>query len=501
MDHKKNRLAKPSPFDMGLAATSQNSAAEAQGPKVWAHARKVLRSELGADVFEKWIASTAFAAEVDGDVVLASTSRVERDRILRDYMRQLMRVWNSVDPRHRKVRLESLEDLPAHLQLLARENQRLAKRSEVAVDSSATTADQASQQSRDLTGDDGYAQSFETLVVGDSNELAAAVARNLVDDGAGLAPVVLFYGPHGVGKTHIMRAIERAKTQKNGEKSAVYMSAEEFMLSFVEGVKKKDTSAQRKRIRKASIVLLDDLQFIASRKGTLNEFFLHLRYVTENGGKVVLSADAAPTRLESLDGRMRDEIQGGVVVEIHEPDAQMRADIVQSKVDLIARDCDAFSLENEWVEMIADRLPASGRALYGAVRNIFAGTILADKPITESAVEAAIRLQVGERRAPKIDTIKDVVAKFYDVTKADLDSPVRRRNLARPRQIAMYFARKLTKCSFPQIGMNFGKRDHTTVIYGDKTVRDRIVKEPAFKEELDKLESLILNDPRNSRSY
>ena len=146
--------------------------------------------------------------------------------------------------------------------------------------------------------------------------------------------------------------------------------------------------------------------------------------------------------------------------------------------------------------MIADRLPASGRALYGAVRNVFAGTALIDEPVTEAAVETAIRLQVGERRAPKLETVKDVVAKHYGLTKADLESPTRRQTLVRPRQIAMYLCRTLTTCSFPQIGWVFGKRDHTTVMYGYRKVKKLIAKDRVYAEEVAMVERLIMEGPR-----
>jgi chromosomal replication initiator protein len=276
------------------------------------------------------------------------------------------------------------------------------------------------------------------------------------------------------------------------------MSAEDFMLTFVDGVKKKDTSAQRLKIRNADIVLLDDLQLITSREATLKEFFQHLRAVTASGGKVVLSADAAPTRLECLDDRMRDDILGGVVVEMHRPEHEMRAEIIRSKMRIIQQDFPEFRLKEEWIEMMAERLTASGRALYGGVRNVFAGTTLANKPVTEAAVENAIRLIAGDKRAPKIETIKDVVAKYFGITKADLDSSSRRRDFAQPRQIAMFFCRELTSCSYPLIGSKFGRRDHTTVIYACRKVAKRMKKEPDLVDQIAELKRIIMDDPRNT---
>ncbi len=471
-----------------------------RGPAIWNDVRAKLRDLYGSSTFNKWMASLVFVAEVEGVATLSAESKIDRERIERDYMRNIIGVWAALDPKARPLNLVADADLCGDLKDLARRNRvhqlggsenKESRPTELALASDQTTTDFA--QGVDLT------QTFDTLVEGDSNQLAANIARKVAAGIVGPVSVVLFYGAHGVGKTHLLRAIEHDCAIQNKAKSAVYMSAEDFMLTFVEGVRQKDTSTQRNRIRNADVVLLDDLQLITSRAATLKEFFQHLRAVTSNGGKVVLSADAAPTRLESLDDRMRDDIQGGVVVEVHRPEIEMRAEIIRSKIAIIQEDFPEFELEEAWIEQMAERLTASGRALYGAVRNVFAGTVLANKPVTEAAVENAIRLIVGERRAPKIDTIKDVVAKFYGVTKADLDAASRRRNLAQPRQIAMYFCRELTTCSYPLIGFNFGKRDHTTVIYACRKVQERMDDEPELAEEITKLQRQILDDPRNQQ--
>ncbi len=471
-----------------------------RGPVIWSEVRAKLRDLYGASSFDKWMASLVFVAEVDGTVTLSTESRIDRERIDRDYMRNITGVWAALDPKSRPVNLMADADLCEDLKALAKTNRANQNEKAVSVKASAENTKVADKkESVDFTQGVDLTQTFDTLVVGDSNQLAANIARKVASGIVGPVSVVLFYGAHGVGKTHLLRAIEHDCAVQTKAKSAVYMSAEDFMLSFVEGVRQKDTSAQRNRIRNADIVLLDDLQLITSRAATLKEFFQHLRAVTSNGGKVVLSADAAPTRLECLDDRMRDDIQGGVVVEVHRPEIEMRAEIIRSKIAIIKEDFPEFSLEDAWIDMMAERLTASGRALYGAVRNVFAGTVLANKPVTEAAVENAIRLIVGERRAPKIDTIKDVVAKYYGVTKADLDSASRRRNLAQPRQIAMYFCRELTTCSYPLIGFNFGKRDHTTVIYACRKVQERIDLESELGDEIVKLQRQIMDDPRNQQ--
>ena len=465
---------------------------------IWLRARDIVREQIGSEAFEKWVSSVTCAGESGGEIVLAAQSTIDRDRINRDYLRKIEIVWRQLDPEKRYLKISASSDLDADQRAIATANAESILSVVEAADADLESDAETAVIEDEMTGDDGYAQTFDTLMVGDSNRIAVGVAHKLAEDIAGPVSVILFYGGHGVGKTHLMRAVQYGKASRSGKGSVVYMSAEEFMLTFVEGVKNRDTSAQRKRIRQASIVLLDDLQLILSRKGTMKEFFSHLRFVTDHGGKVVLSADAAPTRLESLDNRMRDEIKGGVVVEIHRPDREERAAIVRSKVEIIQRDYPEFYLKEEWIDMIADRLPASGRALYGAVRNVFAGTALIDEPVTEAAVETAIRLQVGERRPPKMETVKEIVAKQYGLTKSDLECATRRQTLVRPRQFAMYLCRKLTTCSFPQIGGAFGRRDHTTVMYGYRKVKKLIETDKSVAEEVAELERMVMETPRNS---
>jgi chromosomal replication initiator protein len=348
-------------------------------------------------------------------------------------------------------------------------------------------------------------QTLENFLVGDSNRIAFGLARRLAM-GAGVeANVVTIVGPHGVGKSHLLKGIEAALKAAKGEGSVLYMSSEDFTVAFVDGVKRKDTSDLRTLVRRAKVVLLDDFQFICSKPGTLVEFFSHLRAIVSHGGVVVLAADQTPALIDQLDERMRDEIHGGVIAQMELPERNLRREILRAKADAVstaaaAIDAD-FSLTEEWIDLLADRLPASGRALCGAVRNVYCGTVLAGKPLDRAAVEKSIQLQMGgaPARAPKIDTIKDVTAKAYGVTKADLESACRKRQFAQPRQYAMYLSRQLTKCSYPQIGRMFGDRDHTTVLFAYRKISAMIAGNEGMAEELRQLEQRILADPRNSR--
>jgi chromosomal replication initiator protein len=287
----------------------------------------------------------------------------------------------------------------------------------------------------------------------------------------------------------------------HGPDAALYVSAEDFLVAFVEGVKKKDTSDLRTMMRSARVLLLDDFHFISSKPGTLGEFFTHLRANVGRGRTVVIATDQPLTQIEQLDSRMRDELMGGVVATINMPDRALRLEILRAAVRAQAMVDPRFDFPDAWLELLADRATVSGRVLWGVIAGVYFATIGADLPLTWAAVEEQIRLKVTPNgpRPPKFDTIKDVTAKSYNVSKQDLESECRKRIFALPRQYAMYMCRKLTPGSYPQIGRHFGDRDHTTVLFAYRKVARLTAADPLFADEMRQLEHRILADPRNQR--
>lgn len=463
-------------------------------PAIWQSVRETLRRRVGEARFDTWIAHLELIAEVNGEILVAAPGELEHDRVNREFIRDIQHAWGQADSRGRKVRLEVRNRIEPEVLALAQPAPVQPERSSAAAPAAPPAGDAV-----DPGADEP--QTLENFLVGDSNRIAFGLARRLAMGASVAANVVTIIGPHGVGKTHLLKGIEAALKAAGGEGSVLYMSSEDFTVAFVEGVKRKDTSDLRTLVRRAKVVLLDDFQFICSKPGTLVEFFSHLRAVVQAGGVVVLACDQTPAVLDQLDDRMRDEIQGGVTVHMDLPERSLRREIVRTKADAVSAADKEFALTDEWIDLLADRLPASGRALYGAVRNVYVGTILTGQPLTKAAVEKAIQLQLGGSpvRAPKIDTIKDVTAKAYGVSKQDLESSCRKRQFAQPRQYAMYLSRQLTKCSYPQIGRMFGDRDHTTVLFAYRKISSMVARNEGMAEELRQLEQRILADPRNNR--
>lgn len=462
---------------------------------IWQHVIAELEAETSASVFGKWLSDLEFVAEVDGVIQIAAGNAIQRDRVAQDYLRRINSIWGKKDDRNRRVMVVCWNDLSDDVRQLAEDYREAvsaaaAKTVEQPVEAVEAQAMRAS--ANELT--------FDNLVVAESNRVAATVARRIAQGDGAPSKTVYFYGRHGVGKTHLLQAIQAEMEASQDSRTAVYMSAEEFMVAFVEGVKRRDTSDLKARLRSADVLLIDDLQAIAGMGGTQKEFFSNIRAVAARGGQVVITADESPSELGSLNARVREELQGGATIEVSEPDEEMRRRIVRVKADGIAAEHPAFHLDDACVDLIVRRVRGPGRQLYGAVCNVFTATTFVENPVTLEDVEAAVRRQLGDQKPPSIDQVKRAVMTVFDVTKTDLESARRSRSIAYPRQIAMYLCRKMTTRSLPQIGRYFGNRDHTTVLYAVRKLEDLISTDDVLKSDIDKVEAAIAEVQSSSKN-
>lgn len=472
----------------GRRGLDSNFAADDKGPgRIWDEVLLLLRGGMPSKSYETWIANLDLVAEVGEKILIAAASELDCTMVERRYAREIQEAWNQCDPLGRTVQLKARSAISEDILALARP---------------ATPAAAMEPAARGKSPDDirDVQKTLDSYLVGESNKAAFGLIKQMTEGGEAPAPIVTLVGPHGVGKSHLLHALNRILDARRAIGEVVFFSAEEFTSTFVEGVKRNDTSDLRAMMRKAKVLILDDLQLLMSKPKTLIEFFTHARAITANGGLVVMSCDKSPALLE-LDHRMRDEILGGVVTMIDLPDVNLRKEIIRAKAAAIAEADPEFIFPEDWVELVADRLPTSGRTLYGVVRNVFVSARLGGKPLSRETVEEAVQGQLGgvPQRAPKIDTVKDVTARHYGIGKNDLESPCRKRIYAQPRQYAMYLCRKLTRNSYPMIGREFGGRDHTTVLFAFRKISKLVKEDAALAEELRQLEQRVRSDPRNFR--
>ena len=461
------------------------------GQAIWRAVREHLKEVLSAADFERWITDLKLIAEVDGKIVIAARDRLSYDRVSADHRHTLQRIWREHDDARRDIRLVCWKDAGTALRAIVEDPWAEAEAEPEAAASNAGGNDGgAASTPRPSSG--APEMTFATLVTGKSNAISVELAKRIADGQPIGTQVHLISGPQGTGKTHTLLALRARALETNGDATVVYLTAEEFLSAYTDGVKAKDTSALKKRLRAASILLIDDLHRISGKPGTETELFQNIREVTGQGGNVVLAGDKTPGELAGFSPRMMSELKGATVVEVELPDEDMRRDIVRRLAAHIAQDHPDFVLNEALVERIHTGIRGPGRELTGAVWNLFTEAGFGTMTPTSDMLERVIRRMEGEVRAPTIELVKKATMKVFNVSKADLESPSKARTVVYPRQIAMYLCREQTHKSFPQIGRAFGRRDHTTVLYAHRKLAKELPKDAELSADIARVAAAIL---------
>ncbi len=456
----------------------------AQGPEIWALVQSHLRGRIDRDEYTKWIHGLKFVADVDGQMVVAARDRVEFDRVVSNYQRRIVQAWRRHDPKGRTLRLECWTSAPTDLKARVGDP---------------WSAPEALPRADEVHAEDkSSSMRFGTLVEGESNRTAARLIRRIADGETVPASVIVVHGPQGVGKTHLLRALQGAAP--SGGRRVVYMSAEEFMSAYVEGAKQGDTSGLKRAVRDCDILAIDDVQLIAGKTGTDRELLAAIRAVVGENGLVILTADEAPGDLVGFSERMRSELRGAASVEITMPDEEMRAKIVDLHADLVMEAEPRFVLSAALRERIVRRVRGPGRALCGVIWSLYTETGCGECAPNFDMLEAVIRRQEGEVRAPTIEVVKRAAMRVFSVSKTELESPSKKRNVVYPRQIAMYVCRTKTAKSLPQIGRAFGRKDHTTVLHAFRKISGQLAEDADLAADVDRVEAAILDIQAEGRA-
>ncbi|MBO9463886.1 chromosomal replication initiator protein DnaA [Tropicibacter sp. R15_0] len=314
---------------------------------------------------------------------------------------------------------------------------------------------------------------FDTFVVGKPNELAHAAAKRVAEGGPVTFNPLFLYGGVGLGKTHLMHAIAHELSARNPQLTVLYLSAEQFMYRFVQALRERKMMDFKEMFRSVDVLMVDDVQFIAGKDSTQEEFFHTFNALVDQNKQIIISADRAPDEIKDLENRIRSRLQSGLVVDLHPTDYELRLGILQSKVETYRSMYPSLEIENGVLEFLAHRISTNVRVLEGALTRLFAFASLVGKPINMDLVQDSLSdvLRASERKI-SIDEIQRKVAEHYNIRLSDMIGPKRVRTFARPRQIAMYLCKQLTSRSLPEIGRRFGGRDHTTVMHGVRRIEE-----------------------------
>ncbi len=329
---------------------------------------------------------------------------------------------------------------------------------------------------------------FERFVVGKPNELAHAAAKRVAEGGEVTFNPLFLYGGVGLGKTHLMHAIAHELQAKRPTLKVVYLSAEQFMYRFIQALRERQMMDFKQLFRSVDVLMVDDVQFIAGKDSTQEEFFHTFNALVDQHKQIIISADRAPGEIKDLEDRIKSRLQSGLVVDLHPTDYELRLGILQQKVDLHRAQYGNLAIADGVLEFLAHRISNNVRVLEGALMRLFAFASLVGKEITLDLTQDCLAdiLREADRKVT-IEEIQRKVSEHYNIRLSDLIGPRRVRTIARPRQVAMYLAKQLTSRSLPEIGRRFGGRDHTTVMHGVRRIEELKAQDSQIAEDLELL--------------
>ena len=457
----------------GAAAGSPGKAApiDRSVSKAWARARAGLRSEFGDEAFRSWIGPLTLEAVRGSTAVLSIKSRFLRDWVSTNYLDRIVNHFSTELPAIEAV------DLVARAADDAGAAPAAGLQGQAPGDGAAQEEETDSPPSFPL--EPRY--TFDSFVVGKSNELAYAAAQRVADSEDIPFNPLFIHGGVGLGKTHLMHAMAWRIRARAPWRRVAYISAEKFMYRFVRALRFKDTLAFKEQFRSVDVLMVDDIQFIAGKDATQEEFFHTFNALMDERRQVVVSADKSPSELSGIEERLISRFNWGLVADVHPTTYELRLSILQSKA---ARMDHAFP--DKVLEFIAHKIQSNVRELEGALNRMAAHASLVGRTLTiEMAADVLKDVLRANERHITIEEIQRNVCAHFNIKMTDMSSPRRARAVARPRQIAMYLAKMLTSRSLPEIGRKFGNRDHTTVMHAVRKIEELRAVDPPINEDVD----------------
>jgi len=441
--------------------------------------RKELMGEFGADFFRSYIEPLRLVAEMDGVLLFRAGSRVAQERLRQQVQHRLearMRVY-APDMGPTEILLES--EIPEDVRALA----------DARIEPAKPAIEAARQKLPPMT--------FDNFCVDPTNQRAFAVAQ-MIATGAGVNfPIWLVHSPPGCGKTHLLTAI--AHTAQAQGRTVLMMTGQEFLEHFQSALhKKRDAQSFKDMVRAPDVLIIDDFHRICGKKATEEEAFDTFHDLTRRGGQVIIAANHGAEGLEGLNETLRAKLKGAASTEINEPDAALRRRILDMRVAHHARTSPGFSVAPEALDMIAERMHVTGRELDGAVcQLLIEWKISGGTTVTLEATANALQSKLSDaaERRITVQLVQKVVARHYNMTPQQLLERTRRHSIARPRQVAMFLACRMTHASLPDIGQRFGGFDHTTIMYARDRIAALAEQDANLKAELEGIARAIRREP------
>lgn len=429
-------------------------------------AKELLKDEMTKISYETWIKNLEIQSFDNDIVVLVASSGFQKESIQSRYYDLLTNTFNFITNKECQINIISKDELQE-------------------------------EEAINLPNDVGYGYSnstlnpkytFDTFVVGNNNRFAHAAALAVAEAPATSYNPLFIYGGVGLGKTHLMHAIGNAILRKNKKANILYVTSEKFTNQLINSIKDNTSVQFRDKYRNIDVLLIDDIQFIAGKERCQEEFFHTFNTLHESGKQIILSSDRPPKDIQLLEDRLKSRFEWGLIADISNPDYETRLAILRKKAQL-----DNIIIDDEILSNIANRIDSNIRELEGTLNKLIAKSSLTNSPITMEMAERAINDIVAQQeKVISAEFIQETVAKYFNINAKDLRGSKRSNDIAFPRQIAMYLCRNVAQMSLPQIGKDFGKRDHTTVMHACTKIENEIKENQNTKLIVESVKNILL---------
>ncbi len=444
----------------------------------WARVRGKLQQDVGDVLYRNWLRDMTLVRLEDGELTIMLRTEFRRDWVRGNYADRLLALWQAENPAVRELNF-----------IFARGEAVMDEPEPDAVPAPISPMPDRMERSGDKPSSFDMRFAFDSFVVGKPNEFAYACARRVAERPAskGFNPLFL-YGGVGLGKTHLMHAIGLELSRREGSNIRVaYMSAESFMHRFITAIRGNTTLEFKEQLRSQDVLMIDDIQFLIGKDSTQEEFFHTFNALVDAGRQIVVSADKSPSALDGIEGRLSTRLGCGMVADLHATTFELRLSILTAKAAGAE-----IAVPPKVLEFLAHKINTNVRELEGALNRLVAHASMFGREITLEGTHEVLRdlLKAHDRRVT-IEEIQKRVAQHWGVRLTDMTSARRSRNVARPRQVAMYLAKQCTERSLPEIGRMFGNRDHTTVIHAVERITSLMKEDPDFRENVELLHELL----------
>ncbi len=430
--------------------------------QIWHTALGQLQMQMTRATFETWIRPTVMLSYEDGTCLIGVHSGYAKDWIENRLQGLIHRTLTNIIGRNVEVRFIVWNKTDEEESPLL---------NQAGTDSEPTPTGQA------LSDGLNHRYTFETFVVGPSNRLAHAAALAVAENPGSAYNPLFLYGGVGLGKTHLLHAVGYECRRQGWQ--ALYVSSEQFTNELVNAIRTQTASAFRDKYRTIDVLLIDDIQFIAGKEATQEEFFHTFNALHDNGKQIVISSDRAPKALVTLEERLRSRCEWGLTADIQPPDLETRIAILHAKAER-----QSVAVPDDVIAFIAHQVQSNIRELEGALNRVTAYARLMHSPLTVSLATTALADLMARPASISLDNILQVVSEYYGINLEAIRGKGRSKEMVRPRQVAMYLAREEANASLPQIGEALGGRDHTTVLYGVEKITEEIEEDDLLRRDI-----------------